>query len=72
MNTRLGRPSYTRSRLACPLSVSACPAHHSRRLSGCRDTVVALRDFWRSLDQLRSIGDNQILEACDKLLAELR
>lgn len=42
------------------------------RFDGCRETVIELRDFWRSLPQLDDKGGlNQISEECDKILSAL-
>lgn len=39
---------------------------------GALNTAIKLRDLWRALPQLASVGDNQMAEECDKLIAELQ
>jgi hypothetical protein len=39
---------------------------------GALNTAIRLRDLWRALPQFASIGDNQMAEECDKLIAELQ
>lgn len=42
------------------------------RFAGCRNIVVAFRDYWRSLPQLEGdSGKSQLSEECDKLLRQL-
>lgn len=39
---------------------------------GALNTAIKLRDLWRALPQFASIGNNQMAEECDKLIAELQ
>jgi hypothetical protein len=43
------------------------------KYAGCRAVVTEFRDFWRSLPQLEDRGGlNQMSEACDEILSQLR
>ncbi len=56
------RDHYTRAH-------SALIALRSIGDTDSREAVIALRDYWRSLPQLREIGLDQMGTACDELLA---
>lgn len=42
------------------------------RYAGALNTAIKLRDLWRTLPQLASVGNNQMTEECDKLIAQLQ
>jgi hypothetical protein len=51
---------------------SALDALKTIRFAACKEVVTEFRDYWRSLSQLGTIGNDQMGQACDELLKSLR